>query len=92
MEPDFFVHTGDIVYLDQGLLRARSVEVAREHWRRLYSLPLLRQFHSHTPSYFLKDDHDVGDNDSYPGTRYGNLRFEDGVEVFHEHNPTGDVP
>lgn len=92
MEPDFFVHTGDIVYLDQGELRGRTVERARRHWRQTYSLPLLREFHRTTPSYFLKDDHDVGKNDCWPGTRYGHLRFEDGVEVFHEHNPTGELP
>lgn len=92
MEPDFFVHTGDMVYYDQGDLRGRSVPAARAHWHRTYSLPLLRRFHRQTPSYFLKDDHDIIDNDSWPGQRYGDLTFEDGVAVFNEQNPTGEVP
>jgi alkaline phosphatase D len=92
MEPSFFVHTGDMVYYDQGELRGRSVSKARTHWHRTYSLELLREFHSRTPSYFLKDDHDIIDNDSWPGQRYGNLTFEEGVSVFKEQNPTGDRP
>jgi len=92
LAPSFFVHTGDIIYLDQGDLRGRDPETARRHWRRTYSLPLLTEFHNTTPSYFLKDDHDIGDNDCWPGTRYGNLRFAEGVDIFHEHNPSGEVP
>jgi len=92
MDPDFFVHTGDIVYYDQGDLLGRSVRNARKHWRRTYSLPLLTEFHNDTPSYFLKDDHDITDDDCWPGQRYGDLTFEEGVSIFKEHNPTGEVP
>jgi len=91
-DPDFFVHTGDIVYYDQGYLRGRSVPTARTHWHRTYSLDFLRAFHNDTPSYFLKDDHDIIDDDCWPGQRYGDLTFEDGVAVFEEQNPTGEVP
>lgn len=91
-EPDFFVHTGDMVYYDQGDLRGRSVPRARAHWHRTYSLELLREFHRQTPSYFLKDDHDIIDDDCWPGQRYGELTFEEGVDIFTEQNPAGETP
>jgi len=92
LDPDFFVHTGDLVYYDQGNLLGRSVSRARTHWHRTYSLGSLREFHRGTASYFLKDDHDIIDDNCWPGQRYGNLSFEEGVAVFEEQNPTGDVP
>lgn len=92
LSPDFFVHTGDMVYYDQGRLRGRTKQRARTHWHRTYSLAYLKRFHATTPSYFLKDDHDIIDNDSWPGQRYGDLTFEEGVAIFDEQNPTGDRP
>jgi len=92
MEPDFFVHTGDIVYYDQGGMLGRTIPKARAHWHRTYSLPFLREFHRSTPSYFLKDDHDIIDDDSWPGKRFGSVTFEDGVRIFNEQNPTGEIP
>jgi alkaline phosphatase D len=92
MDPSFFVHTGDMVYYDQGSLRGRSISTARTHWHRTYSLDLLTEFHRDTPSYFLKDDHDITADDCWPGQQYGNLTFDDGVAIFNEQNPTGDSP
>ncbi|WP_436933533.1 alkaline phosphatase D family protein [Halovenus marina] len=92
MDPSFFVHTGDMVYYDQGSLRGRTIATARTHWHRLYSLDLLREFHRSASCYLLKDDHDITSNDCWPGQSYGNLSFDDGVAIFNEQNPIGDSP
>lgn len=92
MKPDFLIHTGDVLYYDKGDPKARDVETARFKWHRMYSLPLQRQFHLEVPSYFLKDDHDVLKDDCWPGQVYGDLTFEQGIEVFREQVPTGPSP
>ncbi len=89
LAPSFFVHTGDIVYYDKPEPLAKTVEVARHHWRRMYALPLQREFHRQVPAYFLKDDHDTLKNDCWPGQRYGELSWEDGLGLFREQVPMG---
>lgn len=89
-DPDFMVHTGDIVYYDQ---QAKNIDLARWHWQRLYSFPTLLGFHKNVGSYFMKDDHDTWMNDCYPGmqTRFmGDFTFEQGQKVFLEQVPMGD--
>ncbi len=84
LEPDFFVHTGDIVYYDR---LGKSPALARWHWQRTYSLPTNLDFHQRVPSYFIKDDHDVLVNDCWPtidSTFMGSLTFEDGQAIFRE--------
>jgi len=63
MDPDFFVHTGDILYYDQF---AKTAALANWHWQRIYSLNSLTEFHRSVASYFMKDDHDTLVNDSWP--------------------------
>ena len=46
-DPDFFVHTGDIVYYDR---LAKTLELARWHWQRMYSLPTNVEFHRRVAS------------------------------------------
>ncbi len=91
---DFMVHTGDIVYYDNDKPGpvARSVGEARAHWHRLYNLQHERAFHRRVPSYFIKDDHDTLKNDCWPGQRAGELTFAQGVALFKEQNPVGEVP
>lgn len=91
LDPDFFVHTGDIVYYDR---LAKSLALARWHWWRVYSLPTNREFHRNVASYFIKDDHDTLVNDCWPGmqTRFmGDFTFEQGQAVFREQVPMGDA-
>lgn len=79
---DAFVMAGDVVYYDQ---LARSVPLANYHWQRTYSLPTLVDFHRHTPTFFLKDDHDTYVDDSWPGQRQAwteDFTFEDGQRIF----------
>jgi len=55
----FLVPTGDTVYYDRDNPRAKSVELCRHHWHRMYSLPWLVDFHREVPGYWEKDDHDT---------------------------------
>lgn len=90
LDPDFFVHTGDIVYYD---LLAKDLELANYHWQRMYSLPTNREFHRKTPSYFIKDDHDTWMNDCWPGKEsifMGDFTFDQGQQVFLDQVPMGD--
>lgn len=89
MDPDFFVHTGDIVYYDS---LAKNASLARYHWQRTYSLPTNVKFHRQVASYFIKDDHDTLVNDCWPGMEtpfMGDLTFEQGLAIFTEQVPMG---
>jgi phosphodiesterase/alkaline phosphatase D-like protein len=90
LKPQFFVHTGDIVYYDG---RAKTLPLARWHWQRTYSLPTNVEFHRQVASYFIKDDHDTWMNDCWPSrdSRYmGEFTFEQGKGVFREQVPMGE--
>lgn len=90
LDPDFFVHTGDIVYYDGY---GKTPGLARWHWDRMYSLPNNIEFHRQVPSYFIKDDHDTWMNDAYPGmkTRFmGEFTYEQGTQIFLEEVPMSE--
>lgn len=84
LQPDFFVNTGDAVYYDHGAVPAVTPELARYHWARMFGYGTLRQFHTQVGSYFMRDDHDTLADDTWPGSRSGELSFEDGLRIFHE--------
>jgi len=91
LAPSFFVHTGDIVYYDRW---AKSTELARWGWARMYSLPTNFEFHRQVPAYFIKDDHDTWQNDAWPTQEslfMGDFSFQDGVEMFKEQVPMRDL-
>lgn len=92
LDPDFFVHTGDVVYHDKPGPFAKSPALARYKWNRIYAMPLQRQFHARVPSWFMTDDHDVLKNDCWPGQRYGDLSWEEGLAIYREQTPTGPRP
>lgn len=87
--PDFFVHTGDIVYYDR---MAKTLDLARWHWHRTYSRPTNLDFHREVGSYFIKDDHDTWTNDSWPGQRsnMGSFTWDQGIATFKEQVPMGE--
>jgi alkaline phosphatase D len=90
LEPNFFVHTGDVVYYDSDTPPlAKSVDLARLHWHRMYALPNQIEFHRNIPSYFIKDDHDTLKNDCWAGQTYGDLTFAQGQAIFREQVPMG---
>jgi alkaline phosphatase D len=87
LTPDFFVHTGDIIYYDN---EAKTIPLAKWHWQRMYSLPSTIDFHRQVASYFMKDDHDTWMNDCWPSMEtlfMGEFTFENGKEIFLEQVP-----
>lgn len=88
-KPDFFVHTGDILYYDKAPL-AKSVPQARAKWNLMYAYEANRAFHQQVTSYFMKDDHDTLKNDCWPGQKYGDLTFQQGLDLFREQVPMGE--
>ncbi|MFM7180850.1 MAG: alkaline phosphatase D family protein [Verrucomicrobiales bacterium] len=90
LKPEFFVHAGDIEYYDKAGPFAKSAELARFKWNRLYSLANQRDFHCRHASYFMKDDHDTLMNDCWPGQTYGDLTWEQGLAIFREQVPMGE--
>ncbi|MBI2423520.1 MAG: alkaline phosphatase D family protein [Candidatus Hydrogenedentes bacterium] len=93
MKPNFFVHTGDIVYYDKVSPYAHSVALARHKWNCLYALPFQRAFHNEVASYFIKDDHDTWQNDCWPAMQNDLMRdftFAQGQAVFLEQVPMGE--
>jgi len=91
LKPDFYAHTGDIEYYDKYNPYAFTEELMRFKWDRLFALPFQRDFYNQTTSYFIKDDHDVLSDDSFPGMIYGNVTFDRGLEIFDkEQFPSND--
>jgi alkaline phosphatase D len=89
LEPDFFVHTGDIVYYDE---LAKTIDLARYHWQRTYSWPTNVAFHRRVATYFIKDDHDTWRDDCWPtmeSAYMGQFTFRQGQAVFREQVPLG---
>jgi len=90
LNPDFFVHTGDIIYYDQ---LAKNIDLARWYWQIIYSYPSNVEFHRWINSYFMKDDHDTWMNDAYPGMKtkfMGEFTFKQGQQVFLDEVPMGE--
>lgn len=92
LKPHFLVHAGDIEYYDKPGPWAMNAELARFKWNRFYSLSNQRTFHANHASYFMKDDHDTLNNDCWPGQKYGDLTWEQGLAIFREQFPVGDKP
>ena len=93
LDPDFYVHTGDIEYYDKQEPWAMTEELMRFKWDRLFALPLQREFWTQNTSYFMKDDHDALRNDAFPGMSYGTVSWERGLEIFdQEQFPSNSKP
>ena len=84
--PDFFVHTGDILYYDKAPL-CKTAAQARAKWNLIYGYGHNKAFHKNIASYFMKDDHDTLKNDCWPGQKYGELTFQQGLDIFREQVP-----
>ena len=90
LDPDFFVHTGDILYYDSW---AKSLPLARWMWQQVYGMPTNVRFHRQVASYFIKDDHDTWMNDCWPTMKtdfMGDFTFAQGQAVFLEQVGMGD--
>ncbi|MEW4486970.1 alkaline phosphatase D family protein [Thalassoglobus sp. JC818] len=84
IDPNFTVHAGDIEYYDKPQPWAWTKELMRFKWGRIFSMPRNREYYSTHTTYFIKDDHDTLKNDTWPGQVYGNVTFEEGVQLFNE--------
>ena len=90
LDPDFFVHTGDILYYDQ---LGKTPALANWHWQRTYSLETPVEFHRNVASYFMKDDHETLQDDAWPTMEtefMGDMTFADGLRIFLDQVPMGD--
>jgi alkaline phosphatase D len=95
LAPDFMVHTGDCVYYDIDPPFATSVELARFHWHRLYSEPVMVDCFRTVPCYWEKDDHDVFEDDCWPTRptqRVNPMTYADLAPVFRQEVPVGGQP
>ncbi len=88
-DPHFFVHTGDILYYDHPPL-AKNRDQARAKWDLMFAYRDNHTFHRNIATYFMKDDHDTLKNDSWPGQTYGDLTFQQGLDIFREQVPMGE--
>ena len=88
VQPDFFIHTGDILYYDKVPL-CKTIAEARAKWNLMFAFKNNQEFFRQTSSYFMKDDHDTLKNDCWPGQTYGELTFADGLKIFREQVPMG---
>ena len=89
LNPDFFVNAGDIIYYDA---LAKTAELARYHWQRMYSWPDTVDFHRRVASFFIKDDHDTWRNDCWPlmqSPYMHEFTFRQGQAIFLEQVPMG---
>lgn len=84
LNPDFVVHAGDIEYYDKPKPWAWTKELMRFKWARIFSMPRNREFYAKHTTYFIKDDHDTLKNDSWPGQVYGEVTFDEGVQLFND--------
>jgi len=92
LQPKFACLTGDLVYYDNDAPKAVTARLARYHWERMFSLPRLLEFTRNVGSYWLKDDHDTLNNDSWPGAKMGELTFVEGQKIFREQAPLSGGP
>ena len=90
--PDFFVHTGDFIYLDKPAPFGLTPALARFKWNRTNAWPSVREFYRGVSAYFIKDDHDISRNDSAPGDTFGAVSFRQGVEIMDEQLPMPESP
>lgn len=92
LNPDFLVHTGDVLYHDHN---AKNLALARWNWQRMNSLTGNVEFYRNTPCYFMKDDHDCWMNDCHPTSTnkfMGEFTFQQGVELFKQQVPSSEKP
>ena len=93
LAPDFFVQTGDYVYYDKPGPSAASPEKARHKWHAINGWPSLVNFFRQTPTYFIKDDHDLLSDDSHAQTEdYGELSYAEGLAIWKENVPMKKLP
>lgn len=92
LSPAFACLTGDLVYYDNDAPRAVTPQLARYHWERMFSLPRLLAFNKSVGTYWLKDDHDTLNDDSWPSKTMGSFTFAEGQRIFRQQAPLTNGP
>ena len=92
LEPSFFIQSGDTLYYDRKEPLAKNMTLARYQWGRMYSLAFQKNFHREIPTYWMHDDHDLLKDDAWPGQKYGELTWEQGLQIWREQIPQSDKP
>ena len=93
LNPAFHCQTGDYVYYDKPGPLSYNVELARHKWNAINAWPSLVDFYSNIPSYLQKDDHDILKDDATPKSKpFGELTFEDALEIWREQVPLSEKP
>lgn len=92
LNPDFFIQTGDTIYYDRKKPLSKTKDLARYRWNRMYALPYQREFHNRIPTYWMHDDHDLLVDDCEPGDTYGELTWQDGIDLWDENIPQSEKP
>ena len=72
LDPDFFVHTGDIEYYDKPQPLGEQPDACPLQMEPALRTPYFLIF-TQVGSYFMKDDHDTTSNDSWPGIDFVDL-------------------
>ena len=86
----FFKEFSTPIHNDNDKPRATSADIARYHWQRMFSLPRLIEFNRQVGTYWLKDDHDTLNDDSWPGRSMGSFTFAEGQKIFRQQAPMAD--
>jgi alkaline phosphatase D len=92
LNPDFLIHTGDVIYHDQ---LSKNLALVRWNWQRMTSLSNAVAFYKQVHCYFMKDDHDTLMNDCHPKTvtkLMGDFTFNQGLELFKQQVPNSELP
>ncbi|MDP4846226.1 MAG: alkaline phosphatase D family protein [Akkermansiaceae bacterium] len=92
LNPSFFIQTGDTVYYDRKEPKSKNMDLARYRWGRMYALPFQKALHREIPSYWMHDDHDITKDDAWPGVGFGDLTWEQGLQIWREQIPQSDKP
>ncbi len=90
LKPDFVILNGDCVYYDHPAKTAAKTQTElRKKWHEQYVMPRFVKLFSHTPTYWLKDDHDYRYNDSdTTGDQEPSNKL--GIDTFREQVPIVD--
>lgn len=89
LDPCFVMFSGDNVYYDNDEPRALTMDLARYHWQRMYSLPRQFELIRNVSTYWEKDDHDTLNDDTWPGRKMGDVTFAEGQGIYREQVPIG---
>ena len=91
LEPDFFVHAGDIVNYEAPGPIANTLALARHKWNRMWVLKNSRDFYRRIPCYMINDQHGSWIQ-KHPASKEKQSTVNLAQQVFREQVPFSDLP